>query len=194
MSGKNLKGGKNFKKTKTRRARNLRAPSTIDVDAGEGYYAKVKKLMGDNNVMLLLHNGKEELGTIPGRMIKRVWIKPGFLVLVDKDKQIEEIIRPGCDREADARKKLGMTSTEMFSFFDENEEEDDGEDIDMKLSDINRSKPSKEKLKEQNINRQKSISEGRHFTDPLVLQKTDLPKPIEPESDDDDKPINIDDI
>jgi len=44
-------------------------------------YAKIIKLLGDRRVTIVLEDGQEVLGIIPGRFRKRVWMKPGDIVL-----------------------------------------------------------------------------------------------------------------
>jgi translation initiation factor 1A len=47
-------------------------------------YAKIIKMLGDRKVTLLLADGSESLGIIPGKFRKRVWMKIGDIVLASK--------------------------------------------------------------------------------------------------------------
>ena len=73
---KNKKKGKNAKNKgvqKETRALILREPMQE--------YAKITKLLGDRRVMMTFPDGNEVLGIIPGRFRKRIWMKPGDIVL-----------------------------------------------------------------------------------------------------------------
>lgn len=47
-------------------------------------YAKVVKSLGDRKVTLILTDGTEILGLIPGRFRKRVWITSGDVVIISR--------------------------------------------------------------------------------------------------------------
>jgi translation initiation factor IF-1 len=122
----NTKGGKNYKRNKTGRVRAEKIKVMIDVEAGEGYYATVKKLLGCNNVLVELKDGTEKQVSIPGKMYKRpgCWMKPGFEILVDCDDTVVRIIRENDKEFAEAIKKNNKKD-----IFGNDEDEDEVDDM-----------------------------------------------------------------
>jgi len=47
-------------------------------------YAKITKLLGDRRVKMTLADNRETLGLIPGKFRKRVWMRIGDIVLVNR--------------------------------------------------------------------------------------------------------------
>jgi translation initiation factor IF-1 len=125
----NVKGGKHYKKNKTGRVRAEKIKVIIDIEAGEGYYATVKKLLGCNNVLVELKDGTEKQVSIPGKMYKRpgCWMKPGFEILVDSDDTVVRIIRENDKEFAEAIKK--NNKKDIFGNDEEDEEVDDMFDV-----------------------------------------------------------------
>jgi len=186
MSSKNTKGGKHYKKTKTRRVKNLHHESKIDVDNGEGYYGKILKFIGGDQVLWFLHDGREETATIPGRMLGfRTKLSVGNTVLINLDMEIEELIRLTNNRtdEAISKFKSGIKESDLFG---ENEVQEDG-DIDdelmgmyanyrtekVKSTDDKLNKTLKFKEREKERDKTRKSGEGRQFTDPKILEAED---------------------
>lgn len=77
---KNTVGGSGHKKA-SRKSRNR-----IGVfDEATMTYAKINKVLGDNRVDVLLHDGQQRQVVIPGRYKKKVWFKPGDYACVLED-------------------------------------------------------------------------------------------------------------
>lgn len=186
MSSKNIKGGKHYKKSKTRRVKHLHHESKIDVENGEGYYGKVIKFQGGNQVLCALHDGREETVKIPGRMLGfRNKMVIGNTVLINLEMEIEEVIKLANNRTDEAALKFKHNAPENDLFVDEKSEED--EDIDdalmgmyanyksekIKSTDDKISRILKIKEKEKERNRTRKIGEGRQFTDEKILEAAD---------------------
>jgi translation initiation factor IF-1 len=126
---RNIKGGKNYKKFKSRRERvQPNQQASINIDEGEGYIATVLEIQGGNKVKVKTHNNTEETVIIPGRMRKGRsgnWIKPGMDILVNSEYEIVKIIR-GTDKNAImARNIMDKISSNNTYFTFQNEESSD---------------------------------------------------------------------
>ena len=81
--GKNIKGGKNFKKQKKGGSRERELLFRED----DQEYARIIKLLGDGRFECQIFNSNKEtnvIGKICGSMRKRVWVNIGDVVLVSK--------------------------------------------------------------------------------------------------------------
>ena len=126
-SGKpNIKGGKGYKKAKTGRVRASKHDISLDVEGGEGYYGTVTKLLGEKRIEVKLHDGNIKQATIPGRMYKKQWIKPGFVVLINNDYEIMKIVREH-DKNAKEASELLQKSSGTDNIFGNIIEDSDDE-------------------------------------------------------------------
>jgi len=57
---------------------------TLVLKDDEQEYGKITKMLGDRKVTVLLTDGSEILGLIPGKFRKRVWFKVDDIVLVGR--------------------------------------------------------------------------------------------------------------
>jgi len=154
---RNSRGGIGYRKKKTRRDKTVvKKEILLDVENGDGYYGKVLKLLGTNRVLVKLHNNIETQVTIPGRLYKRVWIKPDHYILVNNLMEIEKVYND-----------FDKDTSEVKRVFGEKTGEDSSEQITTihKVSDLER--------KQEDKLRYLSRSEGRHFTNPEELEKQD---------------------
>lgn len=185
MSSKNTKGGKHYKKSKTRRVKHLYHESKIDVENGEGYYGKIIKFQGGNQVLCALHDGREETVKIPGRMLGfRSKMVIGNTVLINLEMEIEEVIKIANNRTDEAASKFKNNSGENDLFGEDKSEEEDIDDTLMgmyanyksekiKSSDDKIGRNLKIKEKEKERDRTRKIGEGRQFTDEKILEAAD---------------------
>ncbi len=154
---KNTHGGKDYKRKKTRRDKTvIKKEVVMDVENGDGYYAKVLKLLGTNRVLVKLHNNIEAQVTIPGRLYKKVWIKPDNYILVNNYMEIEKVYND-LDKDTDHVKKVFIQKT--------------GEESSEQIITLPKVETSKIERQEKEKARQISRSEGRHFTNPDELEK-----------------------
>lgn len=86
--GKNVTGGKYAKKQKNKGAVRERAEQP-DPEESQSW-AMVTTLMGHCRVALLLADGEKSRGVIRGALRKRVYIRPGDIVLVTERETAEE--------------------------------------------------------------------------------------------------------
>ena len=190
-SGKpNIKGGKGYKKAKTGRVRAAKHDISLDVEGGEGYYGTVTKLLGEKRIEVKLHDGNIKQATIPGRMYKKQWIKPGFTVLINNDYEIMKIVREH-DKDAKEANELLQKSSGTDNIFRQIIEEDSGDDevadtLGMAVVSEIRNPNMKQVLERKAINKERDITRraGKQFTDfeALNAQVTST------------SPVNIDDI
>jgi translation initiation factor 1A len=125
----NKKGGKKFKKGKKNTSqfqRKLIIKNEADgVDDQE--YAKVLKVNGSGRFRILCFDGKERMGTICGKMRKRVWVNLNDVVLVSLWTGIQDdkctIIHKYDMDEAYKLKDMGQFPVGIT--LEENEDEDD---------------------------------------------------------------------
>lgn len=134
---RNIKGGKDYKKYKTKRERTQPKQDniSINVDEGEGYFATVLEIQGGNKVKVKLNNGTEETVTIPGRMKKGRrgnWIKVNMVVLVSTDHEIMKILRETDKDITIARNMLDKVSgsKSYFNFNNDSSSDDDSDNDD----------------------------------------------------------------
>lgn len=79
----NIKGGKNYKKGKTGKGKILgKKVMTPWADEDGLTYALVKKKLGGNRLDVDCNDGIQRQAIIPGSFLKRVWMKPNDLVLL----------------------------------------------------------------------------------------------------------------
>lgn len=179
MSGKpNTRGGKNYKRTKTNRVKKIYHESKIDVENGEGYYGKVLRFYGGDQIFCNLHDGRQERAKIPGRMMGfRTKINVGDTVLINLDMEVVELIKAANSRIEEADSKLrGNTLFQNQEDIDES-----NDDIDDKLMNISSTaapelpidktkKMTMFKEKEKERDKHRKTLEGRQFTDPKILE------------------------
>jgi translation initiation factor 1A len=107
--GKNIKGGKNFKKQKKGPSRER----DLVYCEEEQSYARVIKQLGDGRFECQIFNSDQDttiIGKICGSMRKRVWINNGNIVLVSSrsfDSSSCDIIHKYTDEEAQNLKNYG---------------------------------------------------------------------------------------
>jgi len=184
---KNVRGGKAYKRGKTRRAKATKPDFTLDVENGEGFYGVVQKMSGEKLVEVLTNDGTVIQVRIPGRMYKRQWVKVGFTVLINTEHEIVKIIRE-TDKEAkDANYMMQKAGGEedIFGQQDDSEEDDDVYD---KLDKLKVSDKTKEMLSRKEKEKQRDISRrgGRQFSEPSEMSKAT--------SEDSESDIDSDDI
>ena len=161
---RNVRGGNGYKKKKSRRDKIIVKKEVIlDVENGDGYYGRVLKLLGTNRILVKLHNNTETQVTIPGRLYKKVWIKPDNYILVNNYMEIEKVYRE-LDKDTDQVKRIFIQKTgegnlEKITTIPKIEE-------DPFVSKVSR----QEKEKERYV----SKTAGRHFTNPDELEKDDI--------------------
>jgi len=145
----NTKGGKNYKKNKTGRVREIKERAKIDVDNGEGYYATITKFCGcDNLIVQARENNESYRVQIPGRMHNRgggknrLKVGDEVLVLGPLDKNVIGVIERAV-RSTDV--DYGNATNINKSIFDDksDEEIDDGYDELVKFSRRNKSQSHK---------------------------------------------------
>jgi hypothetical protein len=142
----NTRGGKGYKKGKTNRVRDKpnRAIESVDVDAGEGFYARIIKRLGGKPAQfeVTLSNGTTDTIISRGRMHKKQWINPGMLVLVNNGKEIIKIVREVDNDAKDANKimnKVENNDKNVFCTFFNDESSDDDIDLNQMSSDSDES-------------------------------------------------------
>jgi len=120
----NKKGGKNYKKTKTRRVREIK--HKVDISSDDGYYGLIMKMLGCNRIEALLHNGEKEQVVIPGKFRKRIWLKKNDMVQINDDMEIVRIVKKTDPDYKDAQLKLSkFIEEDDIKFMDENVFNDD---------------------------------------------------------------------
>ena len=82
----NLKGGKNYKKSKN----SNQTESDFFERQDDQLYARVIKLLGNCNVMAFCNDGKRRLCHIRGGLRKKVWLNVGDLILISLREFAEE--------------------------------------------------------------------------------------------------------
>jgi translation initiation factor IF-1 len=132
ITERNTKGGKNYKKRKTNRERNIpKKEYSVNVEEGEGYYAIVRRILGGNQVEVTMNNGTIDVVTIPGRMRKGrrgCWIKQDAKILVNADKEILKIVRD-TDKEAIIVRNVLNRATGGNSYFNGSDSSDDEDEL-----------------------------------------------------------------
>jgi hypothetical protein len=125
----NTKGGKNYKKNKSGRVREVRQRATIDVESGEGYYGTIVKMCGCDNVSVQARTDNEIYRVqIPGRMYNRggsknrLKVGDEVLVLGPLDKNIIGVIDRAV-RSTDLDYNTATRNSKK-SLFDDNDEDD----------------------------------------------------------------------
>ena len=184
-SGKpNIKGGKGYKKAKTGRVRAPKHDISLDVEGGEGYYGTVTKLLGEKRIEVKLHDGNIKQATIPGRMYKKQWIKPGFVVLINNDYEIMKIVREH-DKNAKEASELLQKSSGTDNIFG-NIIEDSDDEVAETLGQEIKNPNMKQVLERKAQNKERDIARrsGKQFTDTELLSEQ-----VQSSS-----PVNIDDI
>ena len=76
---KNKKGGKSFKRQKSKREDTNKQ---LEFKEHGQEYGQVTKMLGNGRIRVLCFDNKERLGIIRGKMRKRVWIEAGDIILV----------------------------------------------------------------------------------------------------------------
>jgi initiation factor 1A len=98
---RNTFGGSGHKKCKKTNNRNKIGTFNQKIHQ----YAQVKKKAGEKNVEVVISNGTTKIVSIPGRLYKKVWIKPKDYVVITDD-EIEWLIDENSQQEYDAKKCL----------------------------------------------------------------------------------------
>ena len=104
---KNKKGGKSFKRQKSKRDD---VNKQLEFKEHGQEYGQVIKMLGNGRLRVLCFDNKERLGIIRGKMRKRVWIETGDVILVGlRDFQDEkaDVIGKYSSDEARQLKRLG---------------------------------------------------------------------------------------
>lgn len=169
----NVKGGKGYKRGKTRRARATKNDITLDIEGGEGYYGTVTKLYGGNRVEVKLHDGTITQATIPGRMYKKQWIKPGFTVMINNEYEILKIVRDH-DKDAKEANMLLQKSSGTDNLFSDVVEPEEGNDEIAEVLGKELKKPEmKEKLVRKTNDKERDLSRrtGKQFSNPEDLEE-----------------------
>ena len=173
---RNTKGGKGYKKRKTRRIKVKKSDVIINIDEGEGDYALVLKNLGGKHIRIKLSNGVDVTAIIPGKMKKKrgCWLKQNMIVLVETDKhgnyELVRIVRP-TDKDAKAaieKMKKIISGTSFFVF--PNDSDDDGDTDSTDDSDKTDEMAIAEKKEEDNIHDQ-FINPNRRLKQPSISTK-----------------------
>lgn len=195
---------KKLKKSKGSNTRNKRVAPDIDVQAGEGFYGIVEKILGGNIVSVKLNDNTIKQARIPGKFLKKVWIKPGYKVLLNLDLEIVHVIRDTDIKSAEADRMLrnaGNDGNNIFQYDSESESEEDEEVLIKKTENVDKIKEmmvKKEKDKLRDINRKggKVMRDDdvieKDIGDIAVIKKND--NNVAEETGGADEEINIDDI
>ncbi len=119
----NVKGGKKYKKTKTKTVRTNFDPYTRDViergiKDGDLEYAQVESFAGEKRVNLITKNNEHQQGIMMGRLKqKKQWVQKESIVLINKDNEVLKIIQPldTCYREAQEYLKIVLNNPENIN-------------------------------------------------------------------------------
>ena len=181
----NVKGGKGYKKNKSNRDRKRpkKATEKIDVQTGEGYYAKIRKRLGGAPAEFeaLLHDGSIHNIQIRGRMRKKEWVNCGMIVLINKDYEIVKIIKDYDQEYSIANRMIETTQKDKiaYNFIEDDEDSDEEyEEIELKTND-----EKKEEIDDSDL--MKMINPNRKKNKILLDEE---------EFDEESDEINIDDI
>jgi translation initiation factor IF-1 len=189
---RNIKGGKNYKKFKSRRERaQPKQHTSINIDEGDGYIATVLEIQGGNKVKVKTHNNTEETVIIPGRMRKGRrgnWIKPGMDILVNSEYEIVKIIR-GTDKEAvmarNIMDKISSNNT-YFALQDDSSSDDDELEYDSNNENLNKlitTNPNKK----SNINKSSSEQDSESIDEENEEDEEDQDEEDQDEEDQDEE-------
>jgi translation initiation factor IF-1 len=132
---RNAKGGKGYKKRKTNRVRvQPKQDYSNNVEEGEGYFATVRRILGGNQVEVMLSNGTIETVAIPGRMRKGRrggWIKQNMLVNVNTENEILNIIKDADKNSVAAHTMMDKVAAAKsgFCFYEDDSSSDDDDEL-----------------------------------------------------------------
>lgn len=160
----NTRGGKNYKKKKTRRIKAQHKGVELDVENGEGCYGVVKRICGGSTVEVLCSDGTMCQGRIPGRMMNKIWLKKDDKILMTPEKEVVKIIRDTDKEVRDFAEK--MRESGHSGIFGQN----DDDDIELDEHEGNVNRPSKQTMKERTIKRM-TARDTESFTDSVILQR-----------------------
>lgn len=123
---KNKKGGKSFKRQKSKRE-----DVNIQLEFKEHgqEYGQVTKMLGNGRIKVSCFDNKERLGIIRGKMRKRVWIEIGDIILISlRDFQDDkaDVIGKYSIEQSRQLKRLGEipSNAKLDSFHDTNDEDE----------------------------------------------------------------------
>ena len=124
---KNKKGGKSFKRQKSKRED---VNTQIEFKDHGQEYGQVTKMLGNGRVRVSCFDNKERLGIIRGKMRKRVWIEIGDVILISlRDFQDDkaDVIGKYSSEEARYLKRSGEIppNAKLGGFHDANSEDED---------------------------------------------------------------------
>lgn len=125
MSQKKVKRNKGGNKQSKRKVPDL------DVQAGEGYYGTVEKVLGHNIISVKLNDNTTRQAKIPGKFLKRVWLRAGTKVLLNTDLEVVNIIRDTDVKSAEADRMLrnaGHDGNNIFQNYSDSEEDEEDEE------------------------------------------------------------------
>ena len=136
MPKPNERGGKGYKKNHTNRDRFRpeKKIESVDVVAGEGFYARIVKRLGGKPATfeVTLSNGNSSTVIARGKMHKKAWVNPGMLVLVNKTGEIIKIVKDSDKSAVQANQMMGKieNETSIFNPVFQNDSSDDDSDDD----------------------------------------------------------------
>jgi len=149
----------------------------IDIEGGGDFYAIVTGRLGGNRLSVKLHDGRTEQAIIPGKLYKKVWLKEGAQVQINKDLEIVRMIRDTDADKNNATEKLcevANNDNDIFGKPREDEDDDDDEEINEDNILVNPNKknssPSRDTMKFRTIERNNRRMDGRAFSDMADMQ------------------------
>ena len=129
---RNTRGGAGYKARKTGKQKIERKIEELDVEAGEGYYGTVMRLLGGNRIEAKLHTGGIVQARIPGIMYKKRgnWMKVGAIIQLDGADDFYEVIRivKDANNDAEQAKEIISKSNNNNDIFGDGKSEDDNDD------------------------------------------------------------------
>lgn len=179
----------------------------LNIDNGEGYYAKIEKKMGGNRVLVELHTGEKHEAIIKGRDRNKKFMNVGEYVLLNDGFEIEAVIRATHPKASEATRYLKKISNGGIIFKDysddENESDEELEDIEefeIKKTIMGSTDKTKKILQRKELNKQRDQARKteKSFTNVDVLEaetyKINLNKKNKPSNSDSVGDIDIDTI
>lgn len=118
--------------TKKHRSNNDNTTRTLLLKEDDQEYGKIIRVLGDRKVTVLLTDGGEILGCIPGKFRKRVWFKVDDMVLISRrDFQSDrvDVIYKYHDYEAKKLLKMNEIPPKFLDVVSENTSEQQTDDI-----------------------------------------------------------------
>lgn len=175
----------------------------LNIENGEGFYAKIEKIIGGNRVLVKLHTGEEQIAIIMGRHKNKKWMRVGEYVLLNQYFEIQDVIRATHPKAVEANKYLKkLPGNEGIVFKDysdgdgTDEEEEEEPDEEIKKMTMGSVEKTKKMLGRKEADKKRDLSRRgeKTFTDSNVLQSESLEINANKKSSADSDDIDIDAI